>query len=117
MAYIKVDDRGRHKKSGTDRRREALAEVESCVCRDRQHSYGDAEDNFANIAVLVEMYLKNQGKLAEGAGIDGLDVAIIMNAVKYSRMCSSRDHMDNHIDNAGYSICAAGILKKMGEDK
>lgn len=99
--------------TGNDRRKAALSQVEACVCRDRQNSYGDAEDNFKDISVLVEMYLRKQGKLALDATIDALDIAIVMQAVKYCRACTSREHFDNQIDMAGYAVCAAGILDKM----
>ena len=42
--------------TGTELRREALHQVESCVCQDRQNTYGDAEDNFADIAAIANEY-------------------------------------------------------------
>ena len=44
-------------KTGTELRREILAMVEGCVCKDRQNTYGDAEDNFANIASIANTVL------------------------------------------------------------
>lgn len=91
----------------TDRRKEAIAEVQSCVCRDRQSTYGDAEDNFANIAKMWSVYT--------GTTFKAQDVAAMMILVKIARMRSSPDHRDNWIDAAGYAVCGAGIVKSKQE--
>lgn len=87
--------------NGTARRKEALAEVEGCVCRDRQSTYGDPEDNFANIANMWSVYM--------GTTFKAHDVAAMMMLVKIARLKSSPNHRDNWIDAAGYAICGAGI--------
>lgn len=90
--------------TGTERRRAVLKKVEDCVCRDRKNSYGDAEDNFAEIAVIWSMLLKHQ--------VNARDVAACMCAVKVARMVTSPDHQDNWIDLAGYAVCGAGIIER-----
>ena len=91
--------------TGTERRRRAIQEVEGCVCRDRQHSYGDAEDNFEAIASLWTTLLGP--KLVRP--ITRTDVASLMVAVKLARARTSPGNRDNWIDAAGYAVCAAGI--------
>ena len=66
--------------NGAARRKEALAEVEGCVCRDRQSTHGDAEDNFADIAKMWSVYT--------GATFKAQDVAAMMILVKVARMRS-----------------------------
>lgn len=99
--------------TGTERRRAVLDEIAGCVCRDRQNSYGDAEDNFKNIADLANVVL--QQKLSKP--LDELDVAIFSMCIKMARTVGSRLYLDNYIDAGGYSVSAAGIIKKMNEDK
>ena len=99
--------------TGTERRRAVLDEISGCVCRDRQNSYGDAEDNFKNIANLANVVL--QQKLA--TPLDELDVALFSACIKMARTVGSREYLDNLVDLAGYSVCAAGIIKKWNEDR
>jgi hypothetical protein len=94
--------------TGTDLRREALAEVEKCVCADRQNTYGDAEENFANIATLVNVFLGK--KLKEP--LDRLDVAMLSICIKMARCSNTPRHLDHWIDIAGYAACGAGIIKR-----
>lgn len=100
-------------KSGTDLRREALQEVESCVCRDRQNTYGDAENNFSDIADIANILLRR--KLSEP--LDARDVAAFCAAIKVARIATGPDHLDNWIDLAGYAVCGAGIVKRGAETK
>lgn len=93
--------------TGSDRRRSILAEVEKCVCKDRQNTYGDAEENFTDIADLVNVVLKN--KLA--TYLDAEDIAVIHACTKLARIKSSPKHLDNWIDLAGYAVCGGGIVK------
>lgn len=89
----------------TETRRDLLRQVEACVCRDRQNSYGDAEDNFGDIADIANILLAC--KLAEP--LVATDVAVIMAAVKLARIKTSPSHLDNWIDLAGYAVCGGGI--------
>ena len=56
-------------KTGTELRREALREVEGCVCKDRQNSYGDAESNFAVIAQGDMSLLREVQSVLKGRGL------------------------------------------------
>lgn len=88
-----------------------MTEIEACVCRDRQNAYGDAEDNFDNIAKLASIVL--QRKLSEP--LTALDVALFSKCIKLGRAIENPMYLDNHIDDAGYSVCAAGIVKSILE--
>lgn len=88
--------------NGNDRRREALAEVENCVCRDRNNTYGDAEDEFGRVATVWSTLFKTELKPE--------DVALALAALKIVRASSNRGHRDNWIDMAGYAVCGAGIM-------
>lgn len=94
--------------TGTELRKTALDMIASAVCRDRQNTYGDAEDNFAAIASLCNTLLRNKLR----ANLTPQDIAIIMSTVKLSRMVTSPDHLDNWIDLAGYAVCGAGITMR-----
>lgn len=98
-------------KTGTELRREALKMVEQCICKDRQKTHGDAEDNFANIATIANIVLKN--KLAQP--LDALDVALFSMCIKMGRCATSPRHLDNLIDHAGYAMCGAGIVLREQE--
>jgi hypothetical protein len=98
------------KPTGTDLRRQFLAEVEKCICRDRQATYGDAEDNFADIALMASIVLR--GKLREGASLDARDVAAFCACIKLARIATSPDHLDNWTDLGGYAGCGWGIVKR-----
>jgi hypothetical protein len=98
----------KEQETGADRRREILREVERCVCRDRQNTYGDAEDNFADIAALINVVLAP--KLKEPLAAH--DVATISACIKLARIKSSPGHLDNWIDLAGYAVCGGGIIKR-----
>ena len=98
-------------KTGTELRREILAMVEGCVCKDRQNTYGDAEDNFSNIATIANVLLGK--KLLKP--LDALDVAMISAAIKMARLSSSPRHLDNWVDLAGYATCGGGIVLSESE--
>lgn len=97
-------------KTGTSRRREILERIASCVCRDRQNNYGDAEDNFKNIAAYWNLWLRQRGLLAPGKEIDPLDVAQMSAFIKVARKVGNLDYLDNWIDGGGYEVCGAGII-------
>jgi hypothetical protein len=90
--------------TGTELRRRALARVSSYVCKDRQATHGDAEDNFRQIAAYWALY--------KGTPFTPGDVAAMMALVKIARMATSPNHLDNWDDLAGYAICGAGIADK-----
>lgn len=94
--------------TGTELRRGVIREMERLVCSDRQDVYGDAEDNFLDIATLLNVVLgpKLRAKLTSE------DVALVSVCIKLSRIKSSPDHIDSWIDLGGYAVCGAGIVKR-----
>jgi len=100
--------------TGTDRRRAAIKEVEGCVCKDRQNTYSDAEDNFSQTASIWTVQLSR--KLLPGVSLDASDVAALMIGLKLARTAANPGHRDNWIDAAGYAVCGAGIQQKAAED-
>lgn len=100
-------------KTGTEIRKELLAEVEKCVCKDRQNTYGDAEDNFADIAKIASVVLAPALK----RDLTAAEVALFSAAIKMARLKTSPEHLDNWIDLAGYAVCGAGIIKRASEKR
>lgn len=98
--------------TGTDRRNAVLDEIRKLVCADRQKTYGDAEDNFRDIADLLNVVLRKKLRTE----LDSLDVALISCCIKLSRCGKSPRHIDNLVDLAGYGVCGAGIVKSEQEN-
>lgn len=94
--------------SSRERREAALQEVGKCVLQDRNASYGDPEDNFQDIADRWTIFFR--GRFGGAVQFSALDVAIMMADVKMARLRTSPCKLDNHIDLAGYAVCAAGIV-------
>ena len=103
---------------GTQRRQDILNQVAGCVCRDRQNTYGDAEDNFADIALRWTNFLQRRQIVSANIEITSADVAAMMIDLKIARLGSAIDHPDNWVDAAGYAVCGGGIIesKKVGEE-
>lgn len=95
-------------KTNAERRAEFLKVVETFVCKDRNVTHGDAEDNFRVIATLWNVYIHN----SKGEELNNKDVAIMMCLFKISRLMSNIDNMENWLDLAGYAACGGGIVKK-----
>lgn len=93
--------------SGTELRRAALKRIEGYVCKDRQATHGDAEDNFRQIAAYWALY--------KGMPFSPGDVAAMMALVKIARMATSPNHLDNWDDLAGYAVCGAGIVDRRNQ--
>ena len=95
-------------KSGSELRADALEEAKLAVCRDRQNAYGDAEDNFADIADVMNVVFAD--KLADGEAFTALDVAKWNVLQKVCRLSGTHDHRDTWVDIAGHAACGAGKL-------
>lgn len=101
-------------KTNADRRAEFLETVKTFVCKDRNVTHGDAEDNFRVIASLWETYLNN----TPPQNLNSVDVAIMMCLFKVARLMSNSKNMENWHDLAGYAACGGGIvMKKLEEEK
>ena len=101
-------------KTNADRRAEFLETVRNFVCKDRNVTHGDAEDNFRVIATLWETYLNN----TPPQSLNSTDVAIMMCLFKVARLMANPKNMENWHDLAGYAACGGGIvMKKLEEEK
>ena len=103
-----------NEKTNADRRAEFLETVRNFVCKDRNVTHGDAEDNFRVIATLWETYLNN----TPPQSLNSTDVAIMMCLFKVARLMANPKNMENWHDLAGYAACGGGIvMKKLEEEK
>ena len=103
-----------NEKTNAERRAEFLEIVRNFVCKDRNVTHGDAEDNFRVIATLWETYL--QGTPPQN--LNSVDVAIMMCLFKVARLMANPKNMENWHDLAGYAACGGGIvMKKLVEEK
>ena len=101
-------------KTNAERRAEFLETVKTFVCKDRNVTHGDAEDNFRIIAQLWETYLNN----TPPQSLNSTDVAIMMCLFKVARLMANPKNMENWHDLAGYAACGGGIvMKKLEEEK
>ena len=95
-------------KTNAERRAEFLETVRNFVCKDRNVTHGDAEDNFRVIAELWNVYMRN----SKGEELNNKDVAIMMCLFKVARLMANPKNMENWHDLAGYAACGGGIVKK-----
>jgi len=95
------------------RRQEFLETVKHFVCKDRNVTHGDAEDNFRVIAQLWETYLNN----TPPQNLNSVDVAIMMCLFKVARLMANPKNMENWHDLAGYAACGGGIVMKQLEEE
>jgi hypothetical protein len=98
-------------KTNAERRAEFLETVRNFVCKDRNVTHGDAEDNFHDVATLWQTYL--QGTPPQN--LNSVDVAIMMCLFKVSRIMANPKNMENWHDLAGYAACGGGIVMKQLE--
>lgn len=86
-------------------RRECLEAATRCVCFDRNSSYGEPEDNFEEIALL----LAAAGFERYGRHLSRADVATLMILTKIAREAHNHSD-DNWVDIAGYAACGAEVV-------
>ena len=106
--------------NGAARRKEALAEVEGCVCRDRQSTHGDAEDNFADIAKMWSVYTGTTFKAQDVAAMkSGAKVFVVLRRKDidkiraFSRGAAQADSVWNTHDEAMWKKSAIRALCKI----
>ena len=91
-------------------RRDILENAIGCVCGDREHDYGAAEDNFARIARLWEVYLHGKAiPFGKGISIEPADVGVMMALFKIGRIMGGSYKADSYVDACGYLACAGEI--------
>lgn len=78
-----------------------LREAESLVCGDRNNQYGPPTADFDRTAGM----LSAMGYTRDGKPLVAHDVALIMAALKLSRLCWQPGKRDSWTDLAGYAAC------------
>jgi hypothetical protein len=84
-------------------------EAKRLVYGDRQKAYDHPAVNFARIAQMVNLLLAK--KLRPGQGVLPEEVALILIAVKYSRLINEPTHRDSLVDLCGYALCSERIVR------
>lgn len=97
-------------------REEILKKALQCVNGEREQQYGSPENNFAVIADLWVVYLKNCC-VSSNADVFVVadDVAAMMALLKIARISSGVDKVDNWVDLAGYAACGGAIQSNRDE--
>ena len=90
-------------------RRKCLEKAIQVVCKDRNDSYGNPENNFGVMADFVTDYLHARSLLPKEKSLTDEDVAIISILFKVARRASGRYKEDTYIDIAGYAACAMEV--------
>lgn len=84
-----------------------LDRAKQYVTRDRNKSYGEPDEDFQRIAATLNG-LGYRAQMADTTRqLRGHDVAIIMVALKLSRLMWSPTHQDSWDDVAGYAACGS----------
>lgn len=84
-----------------------LEEAARITSQDRNEAYGNAIDNFTDIAIGWNVILKND--LRDGVRITPDQVALMMVWMKISRQLK-HDKRDNWVDMAGYARLGGNIM-------
>ena len=83
---------------------------------DRGKTYDSPIDNFRRIARLWHAHLLNRYERIETYRIpplDAVDVAIMCDMIKTSRLEFDPTHLDSWVDKAGYAACGASICVRV----
>ena len=102
---------------GNDARQQIIEEVRSCVCDERYKQYGDAQENFEDTAQVWTWWLRGRGLLKDDAELTSLDFGQMMLLMKVSRSLRNLEYLDTFIDEVGYAVCSAGIIKSEREPR
>jgi hypothetical protein len=82
-------------------------EAKRIVSGARRSAYGTPEQNFERIARFWQAYFENTGR--GDARITAADISPLMRLMKEARLCETPDHLDSHIDLAGYTLTGAEV--------
>jgi len=99
--------------SHSETRRTVLRRVEEMVCKNRQLSYGDAENNLQDIADFWNLWLKKRGKITNE--ITKYDVCQMMSLMKCARKINNITLQDNWDDSVGYEVIGAAFAQEENE--
>ena len=98
-------------------RSQILDAAKEIITGDRHQQYGEAENNFARIAALWEVYLRDKViPFGNGITLDAADVGIMMTLFKIGRIMGGNYKADSFVDACGYLACAGEIEAMENED-
>ena len=101
------------------KREDVLERARVCVCGEREHDYGEPEDNFGTIGKLWTVYLgASHPELKpqlEKYPLSGVDVATMMALLKVARIAAGSTE-DSFVDLAGYAACGGEIFSNENHD-
>ena len=89
----------------------ALQEASRIINGERQTEYGSAENNFALIAKLWNIYCSSK-EVYRKREINAHDVAMMMGLMKIARIMSGTQKHDSYVDCLGYFAFAADFADK-----
>lgn len=91
-------------------REQILQAAKEIITGDRHQQYGAAENNFARIARLWEVYLHDKViPFGNGISIEPADVGVMMALFKIGRIMGGSYKADSYVDACGYLACAGEI--------
>ncbi|AVR56767.1 hypothetical protein PBI_ELVA_26 [Microbacterium phage Elva] len=93
------------------KREEVLREANRIIHGDREKDYGRPIDSFTRLAEALNLVLRP--KLAEGVELDAVDAAVLMIAMKLSRLAGGDRKDDTWVDLAGYSALGAEVRDQL----
>lgn len=99
----------------TNGRFDILSTANEYVNKDRASTYDTPEKSFDLIAEFWTVYIQN--KTGHAVMLNGVDVALMMDLLKTSRLVNNPGHKDSWIDKAGYSACGGEIALDLEASK
>ncbi|QIN93684.1 hypothetical protein QDW23_gp25 [Microbacterium phage Stromboli] len=93
------------------KREEVLREANRIIHGDREKDYGRPIDSFTRLAEALNLVLRP--KLREGVELDAVDAAVLMIAMKLSRLAGGDRKDDTWVDLAGYSALGAEVRDQL----
>jgi hypothetical protein len=96
------------------KREDILDAAKACITVDRAATHGDAENSFSAIAGHWSWWLSE--KLKPGEKLDAYDVGQMMVGFKQARSKRNRCHVDNSIDQVGYSAIAGELATEKNDE-
>ena len=91
-------------------RSQLLEEASELVSRDRNIDYGPPAEDFARTAGILTAL----GYRSPAGAVTAPDIAIILMAVKLSRLAETPAKRDTWVDIAGYAACGWEALVESG---
>lgn len=109
-AYVRehrASDTVVHEVQEQTKRESILRTANDIIHGDREKDYGRPVDSFTRLAEALNLVLRP--KLREGVELDAVDAAVLMIAMKLSRLAGGDRKDDTWVDLAGYSALGAEV--------